>query len=74
MEGLRGSVLPALRLVYNSNSFQTVHHTGNGREFRHLGQRQDHFYLEDWLKQLNCEEVGFLYSNLWGFGGRRYWQ
>jgi len=76
MEGLRGSVFPALRLVYASKSFQTVHHTSNGREFRHMGQRQDNFYLEDWLKQLNCEEVGFLYSNLLGFGGRRYcsWQ
>jgi len=62
MEGLCDSVIPALRLVFSSESFQTVHHTDNGREFRPLGQRQEIFYLNDWLRQLNCEEVYFLSS------------
>ena len=71
MEGLCDSVIPALRLVFSSESFQTVHHTDNGREFRHLSPRQASLYIDDWLRQLNCEEVGFLYSDLLGFGGTR---
>jgi len=71
MEGLHSDVIPAIRLVLSSKTFQAVHHTDKGREFRRLGRRQEDFYLDDWLKQLNCEEVGFLYSDLLGFGGSR---
>jgi hypothetical protein len=73
MDGLCDGVVPALRLMYSSESesFQTVHHTEKGREFRDLGRRQESLYMDDWLRQLNCEEVGFLYSDLLGFGGMR---
>ena len=73
MDGLCDGVVPALRLMYSSESesFQTVHHTENGREFRDLGQRQKSLYMDDRLRQFNCEEVGFLYSDLLGFGGVR---
>lgn len=62
MEGLCENVIPALCLVFSSDSFQTVHHMDSGREFRHLGQRQESYYMDNWLRQLNCEEVGFLCS------------
>ncbi len=71
IEGLRSGVIPALRLVFSSETFQIVHHTDKGRKFRPLGRRQEDFYLDDWLKQFDCEEAGFLCSDLLGFGGRR---
>jgi hypothetical protein len=55
-------VLPALRLVFSasSGSVQTVHQTDHGRELRHLGTEK--VLLDtDWLMELDCEEVEFLY-------------
>lgn len=73
MHCLCDGVVPDLRLMYSSKSesFKTVHHTEKGREFRDLGRRQESLYMDDWLRQLNCEEVGFLYSDLSGSGGMR---
>ena len=66
--------MPALRMVLTSETFQMVHHTDKGRIFRPLGERQETFYLDDWMKQLDCEEVGFLYPDILGFAGRVGWQ
>ena len=71
MEDLRSGVIPALRLAFSSETFEIVHHTDKGRKFTRLSQRQEYFYLDDWLKQLDCEEAGFLCSDLLGFGGSR---
>jgi len=71
MEGLRNGVIPALRFVFSSKTFEIVHHMDKGRKFRRLDKRQEYFYLDDWLKQLDCEEAGFLCSDLLGFRGRR---
>lgn len=58
-----------LVLSLDLESFLTVHHTDHGRELRELGPRQQNYYLDDWLKQLNFKEVGFLYSDPSGFEG-----
>ncbi|KAI9431172.1 hypothetical protein H4582DRAFT_2010040 [Lactarius indigo] len=54
--------LPALRLMrLRDGSFYTVHTTDDRRE---------RFYFDDYLEQLNCEELRFLYpkySEPWGW-------
>lgn len=63
---LRDGVLPALRLVFYSEYFWTVHHTDYERGLRKWDQRLDSFDIDDWLSQLNCEEVSLLVDRLRG--------
>jgi hypothetical protein len=66
--------LPALRLVRLRNStfytFYTVHTTGGEKELEQWPDRRERFYFDDYLEQLNCEELRFLYpkySEPWGW-------
>ncbi|KAH9067967.1 hypothetical protein EDB83DRAFT_2223030 [Lactarius deliciosus] len=63
--------LPALRLVrLRDGSFYTVHTTDGEKELEQWPNRRERFYLDDYLEQLNCEELRFLYpkySEPWGW-------
>ncbi|KAH9052724.1 hypothetical protein EDB87DRAFT_1655810 [Lactarius vividus] len=63
--------LPALRLVrLRDGSFYTVHTTDGEKELEQWPDRRERFYFDDYLEQLNCEELRFLYpkySEPWGW-------
>jgi hypothetical protein len=71
IETLIQSGLPALRLVrLRDYSFYTVHTTNGEKELEHWPDRRERFYFDDYLEQLNCEELRFLYpkySETWGW-------
>ncbi|KAH9034270.1 hypothetical protein EDB85DRAFT_1948637 [Lactarius pseudohatsudake] len=62
---------PALRLVrLRDGSFYTVHTTDAEKELEQWPDRRERFYFDDYLEQLNCEELRFLYpkySEPWGW-------
>jgi hypothetical protein len=62
--------LPALRLARLGGSFYTVQGTDEQRELEQWPDRRQRFYFDDYLEQLNCEELRFLYpkySEPWGW-------
>jgi hypothetical protein len=62
IETLIQSGLPALRLLrLRDYSFYTVHTTNGEKELEHWPDRRERFYFDDYLEQLNCEELRFLY-------------
>jgi hypothetical protein len=71
IETLIDNSLPALRLVrLRDGSFYTVHTTDGEKELEQWPDRRERFYFDDYLEQLNCEELRFLYpkySEPWGW-------
>jgi len=63
--------LPALRLVrLRDGSFYTVLNEDGEKELEQWPDRQERFYFDDYLEQLDCEELRFLYprySEPWGW-------
>lgn len=70
IQNLIHNSLPALRLVrLRDGSLYTVHTTDGEKELEQWADRRERFYFDDYLEQLNCEELRFLYpkySEPWG--------
>ncbi|KAH9993439.1 hypothetical protein BJV77DRAFT_367998 [Russula vinacea] len=58
---IRGG-LPTLRLMrLRGGNLYTVHSMDKERELEHWPDRRERFYFDDYLEQLDCEELRFLY-------------
>jgi len=56
------SGLPALRLMrLRGGNLYTVHNTDKERELEHWPDRRERFYFDDYLEQLDCQELRLLY-------------
>jgi hypothetical protein len=54
--------LPALRLMrLRGGNLYTVHGTDKEKRLEHWPDRRERFYFDDYIEQLDCEELGFLY-------------
>ncbi|KAI0290275.1 hypothetical protein B0F90DRAFT_1825236 [Multifurca ochricompacta] len=65
IQGLIQNGLSELRLVrLVGDAFYTIHATNSEKELEHWPSRRERFYFDDYLEQLDCEELRFLYPRL----------